>query len=132
MEMQQELADFRAQFERTAPAERVALYEAKIGELRASGVLDSALGAGDLAPDFALPGADGREIGLTEPAETGPGGRDLLPGWLVPLLQHPAPRLSARFCPRSPPLAAASSRSRRSFPTNRSRPERKTPSPSTC
>ncbi len=72
MEMQQELADFRAQFERTAPAERVALYEAKIGELRASGVLDSALRAGDLAPDFALPGVDGREIGLTDLLRHGP------------------------------------------------------------
>ncbi len=72
MGMQQDLADFRAQFERTAPAERVVLYEAKIGELRASGVLDSALGAGDLAPDFALPGADGREVGLAGLLEEGP------------------------------------------------------------
>ena len=65
MEMQQELADFQAGFERSAPAERVALYEAKIGELRASRLLEGALGVGDQVPHFALPAADGREITLT-------------------------------------------------------------------
>jgi hypothetical protein len=72
MDMQQELAEFRPELARTAPPGRAALYEAKIDELRASGVLDSALRVGDEAPDFALPGADGREISLTGLLVEGP------------------------------------------------------------
>jgi hypothetical protein len=52
MDMQQELAELA----RTAPPGRAALYEARIDELRASGVLDSALDVGDGAPDIALRG----------------------------------------------------------------------------
>jgi len=36
MGMEQELADFRTEFERTAPAGRAAPYEAKVGRLRAN------------------------------------------------------------------------------------------------
>jgi peroxiredoxin len=72
MDMQQELAELRAELARTAPPGRAALYEAKIDELRASGVLDSALRVGDEAPDFALPAADGREISLTGLLAEGP------------------------------------------------------------
>src|SRR5215469_93107 len=48
---------FRAEWIAAAPAGRAALYDAKVRELQDSGILDRALGVGDLAPDFALPEA---------------------------------------------------------------------------
>jgi hypothetical protein len=42
MGLQQQLAAFKAEFARTAPAGRPALYEAKIDELRASFALEKA------------------------------------------------------------------------------------------
>ncbi len=47
MGLEQQLAAFKAEFARTAPAGRPALYEAKIEELRASFALEAALGTGD-------------------------------------------------------------------------------------
>jgi hypothetical protein len=44
MGLDQQLADFKAEFLRTAPAGRAALYEAKIEELRAGFALEAAVG----------------------------------------------------------------------------------------
>ena len=44
MGLDQQLADFKAEFLRTAPAGRPALYEAKIEELRAGFALEAAVG----------------------------------------------------------------------------------------
>src|SRR3546814_3577913 len=43
MTLEQELADFQAEWERTAPAGRAELYTAKVEELRASALFDQAL-----------------------------------------------------------------------------------------
>ena len=48
MGLDQQLADFKAEFLRTAPAGRAALYEAKIEELRASFALEAAVGVEEL------------------------------------------------------------------------------------
>jgi hypothetical protein len=64
MGLQQQLDAFKAQFARTAPAGRPALYEAKIEELRASFGMEQAVGTGDQAPDFALPDAGGKSVSL--------------------------------------------------------------------
>ena len=72
MRLEQELSDFRAEFERTAPAGRAVLYSAKVEELRASFPLDDALAAGQEAPDFALPNVHGRQVSLSEALRTGP------------------------------------------------------------
>jgi hypothetical protein len=55
MGLDQQLADFKAEFLRTAPAGRAALYEAKIEELRAGFALEAAVGVEARAPDFRLP-----------------------------------------------------------------------------
>jgi hypothetical protein len=55
MGLDQQLADFKAGFARTAPAGRAALYEAKIEELRASFALEAAAGVGAVTPEFRLP-----------------------------------------------------------------------------
>jgi peroxiredoxin len=72
MGLKHELADFRAEFERTAPAGRAALYNAKVEELRASFPLDQALGVGEEAPDFTLPDAQGRPVLLSAALRDGP------------------------------------------------------------
>lgn len=66
MELDLELAAFRAEYERTAPAERVALYEAKVEELRAAFPIADVLAIGEQAPDFVLPNASGWMVSLSE------------------------------------------------------------------
>ena len=72
MTLQHELAVLRADFARRATPERVSLYEAKIEELRRSGILDAAFGAGQQAPGFALPGVDGATVRLSDLLAQGP------------------------------------------------------------
>jgi len=72
MELEQQLAAFRAQFARTAPAGRPALYEAKIEELRASFALEAAIGTGGQAPDFVLPDVHGNAVSLSGLLRRGP------------------------------------------------------------
>lgn len=72
MTLQQELAAFRAEWERTAPEGRAALYTAKIEELRASGLPQQALRTGQSAPDFTLPDVEGRPVGLSALLRGGP------------------------------------------------------------
>jgi peroxiredoxin len=72
MGLDQQLADFRAEFARTAPAGRAALYEAKIEELRASFALEAAAGVGAVAPDFRLPDVKGNPLSLIDLLRSGP------------------------------------------------------------
>jgi len=72
MTLEQELAVFRAEFARTAPAGRAALYEAKIEELRSEFASKSAIGVNDTAPDFALPNPAGKSIVLKDLLRSGP------------------------------------------------------------
>lgn len=72
MGLEQELAAFRADFIRTAPQGRVALYEAKIEELRISFARDRAIGVGDEAPGFDLPGINGSRVVLDDLLRLGP------------------------------------------------------------
>jgi peroxiredoxin len=72
MGLEQQLAAFKAEFARTAPAGRPALYEAKIEELRASFVREKAIGVGDQAPDFTLPDAQGKPVALAKLLQRGP------------------------------------------------------------
>jgi len=55
MGLQQQLDAFKAEFARTSPPGRSALYEAKIDELRATFAPERAIRAGDQAPDFTCP-----------------------------------------------------------------------------
>jgi peroxiredoxin len=72
MGLEQELAAFKAEFGRTAPAGRAALYEAKIEELRAGFALEKAIGVNRTAPDFALPDATGKMVVLSNLLQSGP------------------------------------------------------------
>ncbi len=72
MGLEEELATFRAEFERTAPSGRAALYSAKIEELRGRFWLEDALAVGDEAPDFTLPDSRGRQVSLAAVLRAGP------------------------------------------------------------
>ena len=72
MGLEQQLAAFKAEFTRTAPAGRPALYEAKIAELRASFVMEAAIGVDDQAPDFALRDPQGKMLSLSDLLRSGP------------------------------------------------------------
>ncbi|BCF95011.1 peroxiredoxin-like family protein [Paraburkholderia largidicola] len=72
MGLQEQLDSFRAEFARTAPSGRVALYEARIDELRARFALDLAVGTGDEAPDFSLPDIHGNWVSLSGLLQHGP------------------------------------------------------------
>ena len=72
MRLEQELAAFKAEFARTAPTGRAALYEAKIEELRAEFASESAIGVDDPAPDFALPNAAAKSVVLKDLLRSGP------------------------------------------------------------
>jgi peroxiredoxin len=71
MGLERDLADFRAEFERRAPAGRAVLYNAKVDELRASFPLGNVVAIGDTAPNFALPDVHGRMIALPEALHSG-------------------------------------------------------------
>src|SRR5260370_11441566 len=72
MGLEEDLATFRAEFERTAPSGRAALYSAKIEELRGRFLLEDARAVGDEAPDFALPDSRGRQVSLAAVLRAGP------------------------------------------------------------
>ena len=72
MPLEEQLAAFRAEFARTAPVGRPTLYEAKIEELRASFAMQSAIGTGAQAPDFALPDVHGEVVSLSDLVRRGP------------------------------------------------------------
>jgi peroxiredoxin len=72
MGLERDLTDFRAEFERKAPAGRAALYNAKIDELRERFPLENVLAVGDIAPNFALPDGHGRTIALYGALRGGP------------------------------------------------------------
>lgn len=72
MSLEQELADFKAEFERTAPAGRAALYDRKVEELRKSFSLQRVLQVGGRAPEFSLPDTDGSRKSLSEMLSRGP------------------------------------------------------------
>ena len=72
MSLQQELDDLRAEFVRTAPPGRAALYDAKVEELQRNFPIEKALKTGDHAPDFTLPNPSGRPLSLSGLLRGGP------------------------------------------------------------
>ena len=95
MGLEQQLTAFKAEFARTAPVGRPALYEAKIEELPARFVFETAVGAGDQAPDFTLPEARGKSVSLRDLLQHGPAAVTFYRGGWCPVLQSPAARVSS-------------------------------------
>lgn len=72
MSLRHDLDQFRAAWAASTPPERVSLYQDKIGELQRSFAASHAVGAGDAAPPFTLPGADGQPVRLQDRLRAGP------------------------------------------------------------
>jgi peroxiredoxin len=70
--VRRELDEFREKSSKTAPPDRIRMYEQGIEEVRKSGVVDKALKVGDRAPDFELPNAKGKAVKLSELTPRGP------------------------------------------------------------
>ena len=124
--LQGKLDALKAEFETNlAPAPVVEAMHRATDELIASGAQDKALKAGDVAPEFTLPDADGKDVSSKALLAERPAGGHLLSRRLVPILQlRSAPR-SRKPAPRSRRAARAWSRSRsRPRPTAASRSAR--------
>lgn len=67
-----QLDAFRQEFIGKVPAEIRAAMARADADLLATGIVDRALKAGDRAPDFALPGVDGRSVALSALLRDGP------------------------------------------------------------
>jgi peroxiredoxin len=72
MTLKQELDAFATNFAQTMPPDIVQALDKSIDEVRSSGIVESALRAGDTVPDFALPNANGCQVSLAELLTTGP------------------------------------------------------------
>ena len=70
--VRKELDEFREKSAKTSPPERTRAYEAGIEAVRKSGATDKALKVGDRAPEFELPGANGKKVKLSELIARGP------------------------------------------------------------
>jgi peroxiredoxin len=70
--LQEKLDARKADFTRTAPKEIVQLYEGGVAQVAESGVLETARKEGEMAPDFALPGATGDTVRLSALLQQGP------------------------------------------------------------
>lgn len=72
MSLQEKLDTIREMSKTRIPPETRATMERSIGELRAGGIMNRVARVGQAAPDFTLPNADGRPVGLTELLARGP------------------------------------------------------------
>jgi peroxiredoxin len=70
--LQEQLDAFKAEFARTAPVGRPALYDSKIEELRANFAAENAIGLDDRISDFTLPDPEGRPVSLKNLLKAGP------------------------------------------------------------
>ncbi len=67
-----QLAEFKAGFKQRVAPERLRMMEAATADLKASGIEQSALKIGALAPDLTLPNATGQTVRLAELWQKGP------------------------------------------------------------
>jgi hypothetical protein len=72
MSLKEQLAQYRAGWHQRVPAERQAIIERHIKELRNGAIARSMLKRGDRAPEFVLPNARGSTTGFAELLTQGP------------------------------------------------------------
>jgi len=70
--VQERLDEAKAGWSERASDETKAAYTQGIDELNETGIIESALNVGDMAPDFTLPNATGDEVSLSAILEQGP------------------------------------------------------------
>ncbi len=72
MTLQERLDTMREASRTRIPPETRAVMQRSIEDLRASGIMNRIARVGQPAPDFTLPNASGRSVGLTELRARGP------------------------------------------------------------
>jgi len=72
MALQEKLDAMREMSKTRVPPEARAIMARSIDDLRASGIMNRVAGVGQAAPDFTLPNAGGRSVGLKELLTRGP------------------------------------------------------------
>jgi hypothetical protein len=72
MSLQEKLDTIREMAKTRIPPEARAIMERSIADLRAGGIMSRVARVGQTAPDFTLPNAAGRSVGLTELLARGP------------------------------------------------------------
>jgi len=72
MTLQEKLDAMRDASKARIPPEARAIMQRSVDDLRASGIMNRIARAGELAPDFTLPNASGRPVGLKELLARGP------------------------------------------------------------
>ena len=72
MTLQEKLDAMREASKTRVPPEARAIMQRSIEDLRASGIMNRITRQGQLAPDFTLPSASGRAVGLKELLARGP------------------------------------------------------------
>jgi CRISPR/Cas system-associated exonuclease Cas4 (RecB family) len=72
MALQEKLDAMREMSKTRVPPEARAVMERSVADLRASGIMTRVAKVGQAAPDFTLPNADGRPVGLKELLTRGP------------------------------------------------------------
>jgi len=72
MALQEKLDKLREASKARLPPEARAVMERSIEDLRSSGIMARIAAVGQKAPDFALPDAAGRTVGLTDLRARGP------------------------------------------------------------
>ena len=72
MSLQEKLATIREMSKSRIPPEAQAIMQRGIDDLRAGGIMNRVAHVGQAAPDFTLPNAAGRPVGLTELLARGP------------------------------------------------------------
>ncbi len=72
MTLQEKLDTMREASKARIPPEARAIMQRSVDDLRASGIMNRIDRAGEPAPDFTLPNASGRSVGLKELLARGP------------------------------------------------------------
>jgi hypothetical protein len=72
MALQERLDALRAASKTRIPPEAQAVMQRSIADLRASGIMSRIARVGQRAPEFVLPNANGRDIGLADLVARGP------------------------------------------------------------
>lgn len=72
MSLQDKLDAHKAEFERKAPPEALAIMHRATEDLRRSGILDRVIKVGTAAPEFVLPNWRGEKVSSSELLRRGP------------------------------------------------------------